>query len=263
MKIRYAFERHSVPVKAYSKPGEFIALRHTMKNFQGRDSGLAAVIRAVVDGSLVPAGYNKQFRGITGYFFLSKDLHKYRPVPDVTVPPEGSLNYRETASMLGTKTRALKSGALGRNALILRAKARTQPVAAAQRTLVFAWVLGSSSRRPTWILNALHRIAPAFGALASRLPLAFAEKGDEYEPTSSTLVKFAGGTVGKVTSSLECVMPYTFNIPLMGEQGTVRNNQFFTSCWPGQTGWAMIPTILPDRSAVTHHPFADAINQGA
>ena len=33
-----------------------------------------------------------------------------------------------------------------------------------------------------------------------------------------------------VTSSLECVMPYTFNIPLMGEQGTVRNNQFFTSC---------------------------------
>jgi hypothetical protein len=42
--------KYSVPVKAYSKPGEFIALRHAMKNYLGRDSGLAAAIRAVVDG---------------------------------------------------------------------------------------------------------------------------------------------------------------------------------------------------------------------
>ncbi|MBZ5617758.1 MAG: hypothetical protein LAQ69_03330 [Acidobacteriia bacterium] len=69
MKIKDAFEKHSVPVKAYSKPGEFIALRHAMKNYLGRDSGLAAVMRAVVDGSLVPVGYTNRFRGITGYLF--------------------------------------------------------------------------------------------------------------------------------------------------------------------------------------------------
>jgi len=50
MKIKQAFEKHFVPVTEYSKPGEFIALRHAMKNYPGRDSGLAAVIRAVVDG---------------------------------------------------------------------------------------------------------------------------------------------------------------------------------------------------------------------
>jgi hypothetical protein len=72
--------------------------------YLGRGLGLAAVIRAVVDGSLVPAGYTKRFRGITGYLLLSQDLRKYRPVPDVKVPPEGFLNYRETASVLGIKT---------------------------------------------------------------------------------------------------------------------------------------------------------------
>jgi len=101
MKIKDAFEKYSVPVKAYSKPGEFIALRHAMKNYLGRDSGLAAVIRAVVEGNLVPVGYTNRFRGITGYLFLSEDLRKYRPVPGVTVPPDGFLNYGEAAAILG------------------------------------------------------------------------------------------------------------------------------------------------------------------
>ena len=72
-----------------------------MKNYLGRDSGLAAVIRAVVDGSLVPVGYTNRFRGITGYLFRSEDLRKYRPVPGMTVPPEGLLNYGEAAAVLG------------------------------------------------------------------------------------------------------------------------------------------------------------------
>jgi predicted dehydrogenase len=79
--------------------------------------------------------------------------------------------------------------------------------------------------------------------------------GYEYEPNSVTLVRFADGKIGKVGSSIECVMPYMFNVLLMGNQGTIRNNQLFTSRWPGQTGWATIPTILPDSGAVTHHPF--------
>ncbi len=79
--------------------------------------------------------------------------------------------------------------------------------------------------------------------------------GYEYEPTSVTLVKFADGTTGKVTTSLEHVAPYTFPIVLMGNGGTIRDNRVFTKRWPGQTGWATIPTLLPDSGAVSHHPF--------
>ena len=101
MKIKDAFEKYSVPVKAYSNPGEFIALRHAMKNYLGRDSGLAAVIRAVVEGSLVPVGYTNRFRGITGYLFRSEDLRKYRPVLGMTVHPEGVVTFGEAAAVLG------------------------------------------------------------------------------------------------------------------------------------------------------------------
>ena len=82
----------------------------------------------------------------------------------------------------------------------------------------------------------------------------------EYEPNSVTLVKFEDGTIGKVASSIECVMPYVFNIVLLGDQGTIRNNQVFSKRWVGQRGWATIPTILPDSGDVTHHPFRDEVN---
>ncbi|MCZ2157206.1 MAG: Gfo/Idh/MocA family oxidoreductase, partial [Bryobacterales bacterium] len=79
--------------------------------------------------------------------------------------------------------------------------------------------------------------------------------GYEYEPNSVTMVKFADGTTGKVATSLEYAAPYTFPIVLMGNGGTIRDNRLFTTRWPGQTGWATIPTILPDSGAVAHHPF--------
>ncbi len=82
----------------------------------------------------------------------------------------------------------------------------------------------------------------------------------EYEPNSVMLVQFDGGTTGKVATSLEYIAPYTFPIALMGNRGTIRDNRLFTKRWPGQTGWATIPTILPDSGAVTHHPFMPQIS---
>ena len=108
MKIRHAFEKLTPPLKEYSKPGELIALRHAMTNYLGRHSGLAGVIRAVVDGSLAPVGYTNRFPGITGYLFRSEDLRTYRPVRDVKMLPEGFLNYREAAAVLGVKAPVIR-----------------------------------------------------------------------------------------------------------------------------------------------------------
>ncbi|MGH9395981.1 MAG: Gfo/Idh/MocA family protein [Terriglobia bacterium] len=82
----------------------------------------------------------------------------------------------------------------------------------------------------------------------------------EYEPNSVTLVKFEDESMGKVASSIECVMPYSFNIQLLGDQGTIRNNQVYSKRWVGQSGWATIPTLLPDSGDVKHHPFQSEIN---
>ena len=77
----------------------------------------------------------------------------------------------------------------------------------------------------------------------------------EYDPTSVVILKFKKGGVGKVVSCIESKMPYVFNIGLYGDKGSIRNNQLFSHKLPGQTGFASIPTILPDSGDVTHHPF--------
>jgi len=85
-------------------------------------------------------------------------------------------------------------------------------------------------------------------------------KDYEYDPTQVTILRFKSGAVGKVASSLECKMPYVFNIFLLGENGTIRNNQLYSDRLSGQTGWATIPTILPDSGDVTHHPFQGEVD---
>lgn len=82
----------------------------------------------------------------------------------------------------------------------------------------------------------------------------------EYEPNSVTILKFADGTIGKVACSVECVMPYAFKIELLGDRGTIRNNQVYTRRWPGQTNWATIPTVMPDSGDVSHHPFVGEVD---
>jgi hypothetical protein len=64
IRIEEAFEKHSVSPRAYSSPGEFIALRHAMKNYLGHGPALAAVISATVDGRLVPADTRTGFQGL-------------------------------------------------------------------------------------------------------------------------------------------------------------------------------------------------------
>jgi len=82
----------------------------------------------------------------------------------------------------------------------------------------------------------------------------------EYDPTSVMILKFADGAIGKAASSIECVMPYVFNVNLLGDKGTIRNNQIYSHKMPGQTHFATIPTILPDSGDVTHHPFQAEID---
>jgi predicted dehydrogenase len=77
----------------------------------------------------------------------------------------------------------------------------------------------------------------------------------EYLPNTVLIVRFAGGAIGKVACSLECRMPYVFNVELFGTKGTIRNDKVFTTELPGLTGWATIPAVLPDSGDVAHHPF--------
>ena len=79
----------------------------------------------------------------------------------------------------------------------------------------------------------------------------------EIAPSTILMLKFEDGTVGKVASSQDCVMPYQFNIDILGTEGTIRDNRVWSrKLFPGQADWAVVPAVLPSSGDVTHHPFS-------
>lgn len=77
----------------------------------------------------------------------------------------------------------------------------------------------------------------------------------EYDGLEVALVKFENGVLGKVSVNFDSIMPYTFPMEIFGNKGSIKDNRVWSHKYPGQKSWVEIPTILPDSSDVTHHPF--------
>jgi len=82
----------------------------------------------------------------------------------------------------------------------------------------------------------------------------------EYEPTIAGVVKFADGSIAKITSTFETSMPYQLNLRLYGTRGTIQNGFLWSEVMaPQQNGWASFPAIGPDSGDPSHHPFSPLV----
>ena len=82
----------------------------------------------------------------------------------------------------------------------------------------------------------------------------------EYAPTTVALLKLAGGAIAKVSACVEAYTPYVFNVELLGDMGSIRNEKLYTRKLPGQRSWATVPANMPDSGDVSHHPFQGEID---
>ena len=85
----------------------------------------------------------------------------------------------------------------------------------------------------------------------------------DYETTLSAAVRFVGGSVGRLSASLDGLkMPYQFNIDLLGTEGAIRNDRLYSgTLFPGQDDWINIQAQGPDSGSVSHHPFRAEIDE--
>jgi predicted dehydrogenase len=74
------------------------------------------------------------------------------------------------------------------------------------------------------------------------------------------LVRFANGKAGKVSALTEPWIPYQFNIDLLGSDGGLRDNRFYSRKLPGVLDWTTFPTVLPNSGLVGHHPFQGEVD---
>ena len=96
-------------------------------------------------------------------------------------------------------------------------------------------------------------------------------KAYEYPTTSTTILKFANGAIGKVASSIDCLQPYYFHTHLVGSEGSLLDNKFHSTRLGGldKNQWSALSMKLLDSGDVSDHPyetqfgaFFDAVQKG-
>ena len=84
----------------------------------------------------------------------------------------------------------------------------------------------------------------------------------DYPTTLVAATKFADGSVGKLSASLDGIgFPYQFNIDLLGTKGALRDNRIYSKVlFPSQQDFAILPCDTPNTGSVEHHPFKQEID---
>lgn len=79
----------------------------------------------------------------------------------------------------------------------------------------------------------------------------------EYPTTSVTIMKFKDGRVGKVASAIDCLQPYYFRVHLIGSEGSLLDNKFYSTQLGGldRGRWSELSMKLLDSGDVTDHPY--------
>lgn len=79
----------------------------------------------------------------------------------------------------------------------------------------------------------------------------------EYPTSTVTIVKFTGGTIGKVASIIDCLQPYYFHTHLVGSHGTLLDTKLHSTRLPGmiKTAWSTLATHPVDSGDVSDHPY--------
>jgi predicted dehydrogenase len=93
----------------------------------------------------------------------------------------------------------------------------------------------------------------------------------EYSTTSTTIVRFADGRIGKCAAVVDCLQPYYFHTHLVGSEGSLLDNRFHSQTMPGlnRNAWSQLSMRMLDSGDVADHPyqtqfqaFFDAIDAG-
>lgn len=85
----------------------------------------------------------------------------------------------------------------------------------------------------------------------------------EYDTTSVTILRFEDGSIGKVASSIDALQPYYFHMHLVGDEGTILDDEFYTEKLDGldRDSWSSLGTPVVGSGDVAHHPYLPQFQQ--
>jgi predicted dehydrogenase len=92
----------------------------------------------------------------------------------------------------------------------------------------------------------------------------------EYPTSSTTILKFRNGSVGKSAAVVDCLQPYYFHTHLVGSEGSILDNKFHSQALGlNRNAWSQLSMKMLDSGDVADHPyqtqfqaFFDALDAG-
>lgn len=104
-----------------------------------------------------------------------------------------------------------------------------------------------------WLMGARVTEVATFGNTSEGNPLKY-----EYEPNSTSILKFDNGAIGSVSASIECRQPYEFPVLIQGSKGSIKGSQL-SSLEYDVNDWITFPTSMPDSGDVADHSYPGQI----
>jgi len=79
----------------------------------------------------------------------------------------------------------------------------------------------------------------------------------EYKTTSTTILRFKNGAVGKCAAVVDCLQPYYFHTHLVGSEGSILDNKFHSQKLGGlnKHAWSQLSMKMLDSGDVSDHPY--------
>jgi predicted dehydrogenase len=96
-------------------------------------------------------------------------------------------------------------------------------------------------------------------------------KAYEYQTTTTSILRFRNGSVGKCAAVVDCLQPYYFHTHLVGSEGSLLDNRFHSQKLAGlnRHAWSQLSMKMLDSGDVADHPyltqfqaFFDALERG-
>lgn len=122
------------------------------------------------------------------------------------------------------------------------------------------WMKHKEQTGGAFILAGCHSVDMAryiLGEDIVRVSAQSAMVGDyyEYPPVETAQVRFSNGALGVFTCSLVGTNPYTANLSILGENGTIVNDKFYLKRFTGQSDFFTLDTGVKKSGDVYAHPF--------
>jgi predicted dehydrogenase len=82
-------------------------------------------------------------------------------------------------------------------------------------------------------------------------------KAYEYPTTSTSILRFRNGAVGKCAAVVDCFQPYYFHTHLVGSEGSLLDNKFHSQKLTGlnRAAWSELSMKMLDSGDVADHPY--------